>query len=296
VEVRCAALRALREIARPGNFDALETIHQCLEEPKVSPAIKLEAVESLRAVAFRGDLRSARAAVFALTDQDPGVFSGGMAALKSICAHKECAEMLGELGELAAGHHNLDVRCAALEVMTQIEGEGGAFGCQVCSLALQDREERVRATALTSLRRMWTFGDPKAFETVCGIIAGTACPRADSRLRCEALQALPRIVSCPHTRATKVVMEVLNDEDDSVRLAASQVLKGVCKQGDPDVVDFLLAYTSHPEPEVQRLAVEALGAIALRGDAKVKEVLQKKANCGDDPVQFSAQSALRYLN
>mmetsp|Transcript_87905 Transcript_87905/g.251910 ORF Transcript_87905/g.251910 Transcript_87905/m.251910 type:complete len:521 (+) Transcript_87905:86-1648(+) len=296
-EVRIAALRALREVCPKGEEIDTMTVRRVLEDPTSDSDVRQEATETLRVLAEKNDPRSARTALAALLDKDAGVRSVALSTLRSLCVRgsAESNALMSDFAKLAVEHQEVEVRCAALELIGHAEVEGGMFGVAACSMALQDREEEVQLAALAVLRRLWKRGDTEAVGTLATLIVAGNDSLGRAQVRCEAVRTLPRIAIRPDARASSAALAALADADSSVRVEAAQTLKQVCERGDKEVSMRLLAYFSHSDTEVQRLALETLGTVASREDFAVKSMLKKLIDGGDTDLQMLAEGAMRQL-
>jgi len=313
LEVRCAALRTLQKVSRRGDEATLLLVGRLLQDCDAVIDLRLQAADALQALAVRGDVSSMRAALAAMTDPDTSLRDAGLSFLRTMCSPRgSCTGFLDDLALVVSRQGDVEVRCAALELIAHTEAEGGAKGIAAAAAGLQDSEEQVALTALATLRRLWRKGDPEAVGILIGLarlpdmsVNGVVAP---AMVRAAALEALVNFATRGDAHACAASALALGDTDPAVRAAATQALRQLCSRGDIEVVGILLGYlghspsnqqaggrAGHDDIEVRCLAVEMLGRVAMASDQDAKAVLNELAWGEDMDLQLAAQQALKQI-
>eukprot|EP00929_Paragymnodinium_shiwhaense_P108865 TRINITY_DN75212_c0_g1_i1.p1 TRINITY_DN75212_c0_g1~~TRINITY_DN75212_c0_g1_i1.p1 ORF type:complete len:533 (+),score=73.99 TRINITY_DN75212_c0_g1_i1:66-1601(+) len=293
--VQAAAVRALKEVAERGESSTLAVLQSIFEGRAADSDFKLDTVNTLQALALRGDTVSMRACLAALQDNDFSVRATAQSTLRYICPRGECGELLPDISDVVRESTDPEVRKSAVELIGQIEVAGGTCGLNAAKAALSDSNEEVQSAALQALGQLWQRGDSEAVAFLSDLVLQ---PSRQLQHRQEAMLQLSRVAGRGEPTAIWAFMRLLDESDLSLRSDAMKYLKLVSAKDEALVVEGLLTYVGHSDKDVQRLAIEALGCLTTaRGDTYgVVELLRRlQANDKDPDHQQLAEGALRQM-
>lgn len=292
-EVRCAAMRCLGEVGRKGEEATFLVVRCALEDSRASSDLRDAAANALQALSVRGDIASMRLALVAMKDKDYSVRTVGYSTLKQVCGPEGgCPDFLGDLADVVTSHPDGELRVFCLEMVGQLEANGGVLGTGIAAMAMQDRDEEVAHLALMVFRRLCPFGDLDGVDALVAVAAARGRPE---RIRSAALDVLAQLAKPGDHTACLGAAALLTDEESSVSHAACNALKKLAARGDVEVVSQMLSLLQHDDCEVRRMAAEVLGKAAHPQDTEVSRALEALARSGDFEASMAAENALGQL-
>jgi len=206
---------------------------------------------------------------------------------KDSSVQEAASEALGEVGDeravgpLMVALSNLgetDIEEAAFSALTAVVTRIGAATTFPLSMALMDRNQKVREAATTMLVRVGRTTIEPPIE-----ILEILLRHSDLDVQKAAAQAL-REIGDP--RAVELLVGALKDADSNVRKAAVRALEQI---GDARAVEPLVSALKDKERNVRMAAVVALGEIR---DRRAVEPLMNTLRDRDSGVRLDAAEAL----
>ncbi|MGE0199826.1 MAG: HEAT repeat domain-containing protein [Candidatus Melainabacteria bacterium] len=177
---------------------------------------------------------------------------------------------------------NYRLRLAAAESLGKL-GDGHAVTPLIDILA-DDREKSLYLKE-SAAKALGMLGDIRAVEPLIDILESKKGFRDKFNfLKEQVIEAIARI-GRPHRKATDSLVEALQDEAPSIRLAAVEALEAI---GETDCVQHLLPMVSDNNDDVARAAISAL--YELGGEQALQAIMAQ-----DNLPQFLRSEIMDYL-
>jgi len=304
--VREAAARTLGRATSRGDARAITGLVRVLQDQR--DEVVQSALSSLGMIARRGD----STVVDALLEQ---LGSGGSWLTKSATA--SALAQVAEFGEervvsallekLNEPHE--EVRRAAMAALPQLAdaSDRHLIDLLIDTLACTSSIPDARAAAASLLGKV--VGDAHGLgRGISTIVVSALLMHARNAsenwlVRRACVDALTQIVPKGQVDIVHGLIPLAHDEDTGVRQAAIEAFTLLAPRGHEDIVRSLLPILdgsggSDDEklPFMRKAAVEALGAVAKVGDARVVQVLLARLNDPSDGVREAAGEALKRVS
>lgn len=271
-KIKTAAADACLTVAQrrlaAGKTDQARSVYESLYAASSPPPVRIAALQGMLAVSGEG---GAAILVKALTDPDPKMQAGGLAALRSSPSIPSAA-LAGELSKLPAA--------VQPQVVLALSERGQADALPIVLDALKSGDEAVRLAAVEALG---SVGDARCVQTLADI-AASKDKAADT--------ARSSLIRMSAKGCTEAMVSLLKQAKPAVQ---AELIATLSARNASEATPVLIETAASPEEPVRRASFAALKRLAgpEHADALVAFLLKGLGDAEAGEAEAAALAAIR---